>query len=158
MFSIIPWKTRHDRNGGAPARSTEHPLTQMRDEFDALFDRFFGASMVPLSGDWSQQGAWGLGVNDTGKEVIVGMDAPGFEPKDFDIQVNSNVLTVRAEKTQELNEHGSNFMSERRLNRSVTLPAGTDSEQVDASYRNGVLEIRMPKKPEALAKRISVKS
>jgi HSP20 family protein len=44
-----------------------------------------------------------------------------------------------------------------RLRRTVTLPSGTDAEKVEATYRNGVLELHLPRKPEALGRRVEVK-
>ena len=92
-------------------------------------------------------------------EVVVRADAPGFETEDFDIQVSGNQLTIRAEKKQEDKDETNGFSySERRLHRSVTLPAGADPDKVEARYRNGVLEVHLPKSPEAQGKRITVKS
>src|SRR5262249_55223451 len=140
------------------ATGSRHPLSRLRDEFDALFDQFFGRWPSPFGGSDLSTG-WGFDVEDTDKEVVVTAEAPGFEPKDFDIQLTGNTLTVKAERKQEVKEKGDGYgFSERRLHRSISLPEGTLKDKVEATYRNGILEVRLPKSPEAQAKRITVKS
>ena len=160
MFSLIPWRKNEGTGSTALARAEEHPLRRMRGEFDALFDRFFAGWPTPFGTDWDWQRGWGLDVDDTGNEVVVRADAPGFEVEDFDVSVSGNVLTVRAERKQEAGERqGDSYQfSERRLHRTVTLPAGTDPDRVEARYRNGVLEVRLPKTAEAQGRRITVQS
>lgn len=66
------------------------------------------------------------------------------------MRAQGNALVIRAEHWQEA--------SYGRYERWVTLPPGTDREKVEARYRNGVLEVRVPKTPEALGRKIEVKS
>jgi HSP20 family protein len=148
MLSLIPWRRRE-------ARRTENPLVQLRDEFDSLFDRFFGR-WSPFS---QEENDWGLELKDEGKEFVLRAEAPGFEPEDFDVQVEGNMLTIRAERKQQAGEKKDNGFSysERRLERAVTLPVGIDRDKVEASYRNGILELHLPKAPEAQGRRIDVK-
>jgi HSP20 family protein len=68
-------------------------------------------------------------------------------------------LTIHAERKHEEKGKDNRYnYSERRLHRSVTLPAGVDADKVEARYRNGVLELQFPKSPEAQGKRITVHS
>src|SRR5436190_1517977 len=82
--------------------------------------------------------------------VVDRVEAPGFEAQDFDVEVSGGMLTVRAEhkeagkKDEEAGERWT------RLERSVTLPEGLDLDKVEATYRNGVLELHLPKHPDAL--------
>jgi HSP20 family protein len=157
MASLIPW--RKGRNGaGSLSRPSDFPLSQLRNEFDALFDRFFGGFPSLLSEEWTGQGFWGLDMDDTGKEIVVRAEAPGFEPGDFDIRVTGNTLTIQAERKEESGkEKGDSFFSQRRLQRSVTLPAGVDADKVDCKYKNGILELRLLRTEQAQPKRIQVK-
>jgi HSP20 family protein len=150
MFNLIPWRRRE-------ATRIENPLVQLRDEFDSLFDRFFGR-WSPFGMEESQNG-WGLDLKDEGKAFVVRAEAPGFEPEDFDVQVQGNLLTIRAERKQEAGkEKEENYSyTERRVQRSLTLPAGVDTTKVQATYRNGILELQIPKLPEAQGRRIEVK-
>jgi HSP20 family protein len=150
MFSLTPW--RKDRDGsGALANRTEHPLSLFRSEFDSLFDRFFG-NWPALEPNWV---GWGLDLDETDSEVTVRVDAPGFEPGDFDIQVSGDTLRISAERKAEKGKNGS---YERRFQRSVTLPAAVNADKVEAKYRNGVLELTLPKTEQAKWKKIPVKA
>jgi len=163
MFNLTPWKKKED-GGGALMPRTEHPLGRLRDEFDAWFDRFFGRWPAPFSADWGRDfdRFWGLDMEDTGKEFVVRAEAPGFEAGDFDVQVTGNLLTIRAEHKQEAEDKkGDYHYQERRygrFQRSVTLPAGAETDKVEARYHNGVLEVHLPKSPEAQGRRIEVKA
>jgi HSP20 family protein len=121
----------------------------MRDEFDALFNRFFGDFPESFAGDW--------GLEDAGNEYRLRAEAPGFEPEDFDIQVSGNRLTIKGERKQDGKDKES-FRSEQRFQETLTLPTGVNADQIEARYHSGVLELRLPKGPEAQAKRIAVKT
>jgi len=146
MFGLTPWRRGEGKRG-------EHPLSQLRNDFNTLFDQFFGGPGLAGNGH-----GWGLDLQDGGKEVLVKAEAPGFEAGDFDVQVSGDVLTIRAHHKEEGGDKDHPRTTERRLERSVTLPAGVDAEKVEARYRNGVLELRLPKTAEAQAKRIEVKA
>ena len=156
MFSLIPWRKKEE--SGNPLRRAEHPLARFRDEFDSLFDRFFGDWPSP---DLWGRGGWGLDSEETDKEYVFRVDAPGFEAGDFDVQVTGNTLHIRAEHREGAKEGEEGRPTRGRracYERRVTLPAGADLDKVEAHYRNGVLEVYLPKTPEALGRRIEVKS
>src|SRR5262249_5025536 len=144
MFNLIPWRQK------ALVRPRA-ALSLFGDEFDTLFDRFFG-----LWHSAEEQAGWSLDMKDEGNEFVIRAEAPGFEVEDSDVQVEGDVLTIRAGRKHEEGEtKDDNYAySERRLQRSLTLPADADAAQVQAQYRNGVLELRLPKLPEAQARRI----
>jgi len=142
MFGLLPWKK--DGNG-ALANRAEHPVSLFRNEFDTLFDRFFGS--------WPDNTGWGMETEETDAALAVKMDAPGFEPGDFDVQVSGDTLRVTAERKGQKGD--GNF--ERRFSRSVTLPAPVDAEKVQARYKNGVLELTLPKTEQARWKQIKVR-
>ncbi len=152
MFGLIPWRKRED--AGGTLRRADHPLALIRDEFDALFDRFFGG--WPMLGQWGREG-WGVDAEETDKEYVFRFEVPGFEVEDFEVQASGNLLTVRAERKQEAKEkeNGGSF-ARRRFEQAFTLPAGADAEKAEARYRNGMLELRLPKTPAAQAKKITV--
>ncbi|QJW96307.1 Hsp20/alpha crystallin family protein [Frigoriglobus tundricola] len=141
MFGLVPWK----KSGSALASQNEHPLSHFRNEFDTLFDRFFG--------NWPDWAGMGLEAEETDKAVTVAMDAPGFEPGDFDIQVSGDTLRVTAERK---GQKGSGRI-ERRFQRAVALPGAVDAERVEAEYKNGVLELTLPKTEQAKWKKIAVR-
>lgn len=144
MFSMIPWKRRE--SSSALARRDDSPFSRIREEFDNLFDRFFAPWPMLDVG-------WGLDFEDTGKELVYRLEAPGFEAGEFDIQARDGLLTIRAEHKRE-----GNGTAERWLERSLTLPQGIDRDQITAHYRNGILELKLPRSPEAQAKKIAVQA
>jgi HSP20 family protein len=146
MFGLTPWKKDGNR-GGALATRPDHPVSLFRNEFDSLFDRFF-AGWPAADGT-----VWGLAADETEDAVTVTMDAPGFEPGDFDIQVSGDTLRVTAERSsgQGTGSHA------RRFQRGVSLPAAVDADKVEATYRNGVLSLSLPKTEQAKWKKIAVK-
>jgi HSP20 family protein len=106
--------------------------------------------------------AWAplLDVSETDDEIQVSAEIPGIDPKEFDISVTGNVLTISGEKKEESEERKGNvFRSERRFGsfrRSITLPDSVDTEKVSADYDRGVLTVHLPKTEKAAAKRIPV--
>jgi HSP20 family protein len=119
---------------------------------DTLFDRFFGR--WPDLAEFGE--GMGMDVRETDKEVFVEIDAPGFDAKDFAIQVKDDVLRVVAERRE--GEEGKEEFRHRRFERDVTLPSGVNPDQVEANYRSGVLELRFIKSEQAQWKKIEVKS
>jgi HSP20 family protein len=151
MFGMTPWRQR--RGEGALQTRNEDPFIDLRREFDSLMESFFNDRFSQMTN--TGRGGWGLDVEDKGNEYVVFAEAPGFEPGDFDVQVAGDRVRVKAEKKQESKEDGSRFRS---YERSFTLPYGTTTDKVEARYRNGVLELHLPKSPEALGRRIEVKA
>jgi len=159
MFHLTPWKKN---DNATEERRGAYPLARLRNEFESLFNRFFGN--LPVAGEgWDIERGWALDVDETEKEVVVRAEAPGFEAKDFDVELSGNVLHIRAEEKHEEEKKGDKekgSYTERRyarFERLVTLPEYLDRDKVEASYRNGVLEVRVPKTAEAMGKRIEVK-
>ena len=86
-------------------------------------------------------------------------DAPGFEVGDFDVKVSGSQLTVSAERKESKAEKNGSSIRYGRFERSLYLPDGAEIDQIEAQYRNGVLELKIPKGREAQnVKRIEVKS
>jgi HSP20 family protein len=150
MFSLIP--RRHEEKSTLSSASRT-PFEMMRREFGTLLDRFFGG----WPSDLGISEGWGLDMEDAGSEVVIRAEAPGFQPSEFDVQLSGDMLTIRAEHREEGDgQAGHRHWS--RLERTVTLPSGMDPNKVDARYINGVLELHLPKTPEAQPRRIEVKA
>jgi HSP20 family protein len=136
----------------------ESPFRLMR-EFEPLFERFFSGWPVP----WTEEELplWGVEVKEGEKETLVRIELPGFEPAEVEVRAVGNVLTVLAEhKEAEGKEAEKEPKPYRhaRIRRVLTVPPATELEKVEAFYRNGVLEVRLPKTPEAAGRRIEVKT
>jgi HSP20 family protein len=150
MFGLIPRREKE---------KVGYPMPRVRDEFKTLYDRLFnGWPMVfePLA---EAEHFWNLEMNETEKEVIVRAEVPGFEPADLDVELRKNRLIIKAEKKHEVEkkEEKEYEYAERRYERFVELPVAIEAAKVEATYRNGVLEIHLPKTEEAKGLRVPVK-
>lgn len=99
-----------------------------------------------------------LNVYDDGSNYHVRAEVPGLDKDKLDIQVAGDVLTVKAERAEE-EVPGSYHRRERswsQFNRSLTLPDTIDVDNVRAQYKNGVLEIELPRAPESRPRKISI--
>jgi HSP20 family protein len=154
-------------NGGALAsprsRSLKRhggfgPLSRLRDEFDRVFDRFFG-DRPALWDEGNRDWRWGIDMDETDQSVVVSAEAPGFEAKDFDIQVRGNALVLHASKKAETEDEPRGYRQWRQQEfcECVDLPAGIDADKVEARYRNGVLTVTLPKTEESKGRKIEVK-
>jgi HSP20 family protein len=125
-----------------------------------LFSQFFA--------DWEQSGTSlgayvpAMDLLEQDDQLIVKAELPGMTAEDIDISVQGNVLTLRGEKKEERNEEGKRFhYVERRsgmFHRTLSLPTEVDAENINASYRDGVLTIKLPKSEAAKPRRIAVKT
>lgn len=125
--------------------------------------------LTDLWGGWQPFGAMNWPFRDIkveefvdGEQLVVRAEVPGVDPdRDIDVSVDSGVLTIAVERRESSREKlDKGFHSEFRYGsfvRQVRLPAGTSPEVVSATYRDGVLEIRMPRpSAEAASRRIQI--
>jgi HSP20 family protein len=130
-----------------------HPFEWMHRDFAPLFERAF--SMLPLEARWEPM--WGLETEELENEYVVRVAAPGFEASELELSVTGDVLTLRAEHRPPENAPAVE-RPHARLERALTLPPGLNLEAVEARYRNGILEVHVPRIPAALPRRIDVKA
>ena len=131
---------------------------------DRLFDSFFREPLAAM--DWP---LWGVGqwspaidVAENDKELTVRAELPGIDPKDLDVTVTRQPTGPQRREEGVERAQGKDFYhSETRygsFRRTVPLPEGVDTENVDAQYANGVLTLRLKKTAPAATKRIEVKT
>lgn len=148
MFELRKWE---------PLRE----LSTIQREMDDLFRRTFGSLTSGLFGR-ELKGEWIPNMDCYVKEgrFVVHVDLPGIDPKAIEVSVAGNVLTIKGERKSEVEEKKAGFIfhetSYGSFERAVTLPEGCDAGKIHATYRNGVLELTMPAKAEALGKKIKV--
>ena len=140
------------RHSGSLSTEGMHSRDEFRREFESLFNRFFGGALTPLDEDRGQMRVWDFNINETDKEIVVRAEMPGFEEKDLDVQLQGNVLSIKAEKEQK----GNGQEEYRSYSRAVTLPEGIDAEKVQATYRNGVLELHIPRPEGSQGRQIQI--
>lgn len=112
--------------------------------------------------DASALTSWAPAVDiyETPQELVVKADLPEVDPKDLDIRVENNVLTIRGERKFEKKVNEDNYLRVERaygsFSRSFSLANTVNSESIKAEYSNGVLTLTIPKREEAKPKQIKV--
>jgi len=128
-------------------------MTSLQNRFDRLFES-------ALDG---RQESWlpAVDVFDTEAAVVLKAELPGMRPDDIHIEVEDNVLTIKGERTFEEKVDGERYYRiERRFGsfqRSLALPQGVKADEVQATYEDGILEVRVPKAEQEKPRRIEVK-
>jgi HSP20 family protein len=101
-------------------------------------------------------------VRETKDAYVFRADVPGVPEKDLVIQLTGNVLSISGERKHEGTQDGERYFAYERsygsFSRSFSLPDSADGEHVTADVKDGVLTLRVPKKPEVQARRITVGS
>lgn len=132
-------------------------LTGMQQEMNRLFDEFFGESQTEMAEcSWVPM----VDVSETDTEIRIRAELPGLNQDDIEINLQDNVLTLTGEKKQEQKEDQENFHRVERcygsFTRSFTLPAVVQNDAVQATFKNGVLLVTLPKAEEAKPKKITI--
>jgi len=156
------WKNHRNRESALAKASPRTPDRWGSDFFNAM-ERFyrdpFFSNLAPFSGtsDWMTPR---MNIAETEKDVTVNMEVPGVRPEDVQIEVTGDSLTVRGEKRCEKSEKEEGFQYNEceygSFFRSIDLPGGVDTNNVNAACKNGLLSITLKKRPEAQPKRITV--
>ncbi len=137
-------------------------LSSIQRDMDDLFRRVFGGLTPSILRREAFRGEWYPAIDCYMKntQFIVHADLPGVNPKDVDISIAGNVLTIRGERKSDVEEKKEGYLfhetSFGTFERMLTLPEGVDASKVKAIYRNGVLELTMPAKAEALPKKVTI--
>lgn len=120
--------------------------------FASLFENFFGRDIDDFLGDWKgTQPA--VNVLDTKDNYKVEVAVPGMLKDEFDVKLENDLLIISGKKENEKEESKDNYMrkefSYSSFQRSFHLPAeAVDSEKIEATYRDGILHVTIPKKEE----------
>jgi len=135
-------------------------MTTLRHEMDRLFDRFFEPRWedFPSLGEWAPQ----LDVSETKDSLVVKTEVPGIDPKEIQISLQEQLLTIKGEKKQEKEEKDERYHRVERaygaFTRALRLPVAVDAEKVTATFKNGLLTIKLPKTPAAKGTTIPIKA
>ena len=169
-------KSPAKREGMEPsfARSWR-PFESLHREIDRLFDDFgtnfrwpFGRSLFagePLFRQeltWAKMPAVDVVESDKGYEITA--DLPGMDEKNIEVKVTDGVLSIKGERQEEKEEKKKDYFLQERsygsFQRSFELPESIDADKIEASFKKGVLTLKLPKKAEAQkpAKKIEVKA
>jgi len=126
-------------------------------EVNRLAQQLFG---TPVTGTWTRPTTMPCDAYRNGDELVIAFDLPGGDPDAINIDVERNVLTVKAERRPvDLGENATVQLSERPLgvfSRQLFLGDALDTAAVDASYDNGVLMLRIPVAEQAKPRKITI--
>ena len=138
----------------------ERPMGSLQREMNRLFEDFFSRDFFvePFRGMGEFRPA--MDVSETDDMIVIKAELPGLESRDVEVSLNGDVLTLKGEKREEKEEKTKSFHRVERsygsFERSVRLPAGVKPDKVDASFKNGVLTVQLPKAEEAKRKSVKI--
>lgn len=135
-------------------------LTTIQDRINRVFDENMGRVRFPdvelSAGSWNPA----VDIYETKDNVVLKAELPGMEKKDFSIEVKDSVLTLKGERKFEKETKEENYYRMERaygsFTRSFTLPTAVDKDKVKAKFKDGVLEVTIPKTEAAKPKQVNV--
>jgi HSP20 family protein len=125
-------------------------------EWDGLLDNFFTDTPV-----WNTRTP-AVDVRETEDEYLMEAELPGLTEKNIELNVEDNILTLSSKKEESREEKKDGYLIRERRNhefaRTFVLPKDADREKIKGEFKNGLLVVTIPKKPEAKPRKIDVKS
>jgi HSP20 family protein len=139
------------------SRSSSDPVFMLRSDIDRAIDSFWRAFDMPIPGLSNTSLLSGdvmpVNIRDMDNQVEITAELPGLEPDEIDVTVSDDSITISADAVTERDDSGNGYILQERevasFERTIPLPDGVDPEGVQASYRNGVLRITLPKTADA---------
>ena len=135
-------------------------LNRIRSEINRIFEDPF--SLTAASTSFFEGWEPTVDVYDDKDKLTVKAELPGMKKEDITVSLDGNTLTISGErKHEEEKKDKETYRSERyfgRFQRSITLPQSVDAKGIQASYKDGVLTVTLPKSEEAKPKQIEVKT
>ncbi len=162
---LIPWS--RDKDEDLVKNGNDNPFLTLQREMNRMFDSFSRSVFDDSSffkGRGSGMISTKMDIKETDKDIRVSLELPGIEEKDIDVNVSKDLLTVKGEKQAEKDEKKEGYhLIERSFgsfHRSVPLPPGVETDQVEAKFKNGVLNVVLPKSEEAQkeTKKVEIKT
>lgn len=132
--------------------------------FDQFFDRAFGEFLAPLAeGEEISRGSWNpaIDIYETDESVTLNAELPGLTKNEVNISLEDNTLSLSGERKFEKKVEKENYHRIERaygsFTRSFTLPSNVVTDKVEASFKNGVLTVVLPKSEDAKPRKIAIK-
>lgn len=160
---LIPWN-RERKDVAQSQGESSNPLQSLQRDINRVFEDFwtrfegstpFGRSAPAASGFLSVADPR-ADVSESEDAVEVSVELPGMTEKDIDVSLSDDAVTIRGEKKSEREDRKSGYyLAERSYGsfyRRIPLPPGIDSEKAEATFKNGVLSVTLPKTAEAQEK------
>jgi HSP20 family protein len=135
----------------------DHPLTHIQREISRAFQRFWEDPVFRQPTGFMPT----MNLREETDRYVVEAELPGIDPKDVEIEVHGNTLTIRGERKQQEQKKGERMHRlESRyglFQRTLTLPQNSDPDRVHAEYRHGILHVFIPKDRSNAPRRIEIK-
>jgi HSP20 family protein len=137
-------------------------LQTVQNEMNRLFNTFFDSPSPGNGGGQAVARRWipAMDVVETGDHFVLRADLPGLSENDVKIELEENVLTISGERKVEHEQKGEGYYRVERafgaFSRSLTLPEGVDADAIQASFGNGVLEVRIPKPEQQKPRKVQI--
>jgi len=151
LRELMPWKKKEP----TVRRGEENPFYTLQREMNQVLDQFtHGMGLGELA---EREERWGgyfpsVNVSETDNEIHITAELPGLDEKDLDVSLSGNNLIIRGEKKSEEEEKGEHYYRKESsfgaFHRSISLPTNVVEDRIEATYKKGVLKIRLPKSPE----------
>jgi HSP20 family protein len=138
------------------------PAFQLRREIDDLFGRFLGQTAGEGGTATPEWPTWTPAVEgcEEGGQWVIKVALPGVDPKDVEVSLAENQLTIRGQRKQASETGQGNYfareLSYGRFERSFTMPEGVDPSKISARYTSGMLEVRVPKPVAEAPRKVTV--
>ena len=148
-MALIPWEPRE--------------IKRFRDIFDDMFDFEMIPASRRLKKRWLEGGEWSplVDVIDQKDQLIAKAELPGVDKKDIKITLSDNILTIRGERREEQKTKKEDYYCCERIqgsySRTIALPVEVDNKKIKASFKNGVLEVILPKTKKETPREIEIK-
>jgi len=146
FMQLTPWRRRSGRE-----------LTRRYSDIYELMDRFF--SRTPFS-EFHTEWTPSIDISETDGEITVRAELPGMDSEDLDVNVAGDLLSIKGEKKKEEEKKDKGYyVSESyfgSFQRNIRLPAEVQSDKVQAKFKDGVLNITLPKSEETKPKKIQI--
>jgi HSP20 family protein len=154
-MAIIPWQSRKSTTDDLSI------LNNLRTEMNRVFDNFFRepfGSMTESLG-WGQVGP-SIDVSESDAEITLQAELPGVDPKDLDITVTADRVTISGEKKETVEKSEKSYHQKEirtgKFTRTLALPSSVDPDHVSAEYKNGILSVRLKKHQMAAGRKVAV--
>ena len=129
-------------------------------EFDSIFKTIFEPKMASLSPQYNSQWSPAIDVKETEKDFVIIADLAGVVKKDIQVKVVNRVLTISGVRKEEVNKNNDYYHYKERyagsLNRSFSLPDNVNQDKISASFKNGILIVKLEKDEKNLPQEIDI--
>lgn len=158
-------KVKHGKGKKGWASKMLSPFDDMDREFESLFRRGWRHPLLGGFNDWQGEPAFegkvpSVDVIDQDDQVLIKAELPGIDKKDVDISVTDETVSIKAKTSSEKEEEKGDYyrreISQGSYERVLAIPANVDSSKAKAKFRDGMLELSLPKTEKSNRKKVTV--